>query len=117
MANKNSRLIRKLVRVAGKAGEHAVTFNVPVPDYHNHGKSTFRPITVTTAIRNGDGIVSTSGSRRNMQMRILHNSNGDGGKSSLTVHEPINGSYPVIHPNHSYMANDPKGRGYFQAAK
>lgn len=114
--NKNTRRIRNEVRKAGKAGDFALTFQVPVQTYHNHPKTTLRPITVTTAIRGAGGVISTSGSRRNMQMRVLHNSDGDSRKASMTVHEPINASIPVMHPNHEYIRND-KRVGYYQRVK
>ena len=118
MANKNTKNIRLAVRSAGKQGNNEVSFDVPVTDWHNHPKQSFRKITVTCARPNGEGVINAT-PRRNMQMRVLQNSNGNGGKDSITVHEPIDKGRFVVHPNHEYIRRETeKGRqGYFQPAK
>lgn len=116
MANKNTKNIRKLVRAAGKAGNDEITFSLPAGDYHNHRKPSMRSVTVPTARRNPQTGVVSNNERRNMQMVILQNANGQGGKGSLTAHTHIVPRVPVVFPNHEYMARDGSKRfaGYKQ---
>lgn len=110
MANKNTKQLRTFASKAARQGRSKVEFQKPVSNYH----SARACITATLECSrpNGEGVVSAS-PRRNMQMRVLHNENGNGGKSSLTVHEPIRGDRPVRFKGHGYIFKDERS-GYFQ---
>lgn len=113
MANKNTRSTRRFVSQAGKKGHSEIEIAVPVRNYHSHGGSKdsfFVKGRIPTARVHGEGEIS-SDERRNMRMRVLHNSNGVGGKDSMTVHEPISDSRPVRFKNHNYVQKD---GGYYQ---
>lgn len=87
--NKNEKRIKSQVATARKAGEATFTFQRPADGYHNYRTGTFAAITVPIHKRGQNGVVSTGFKRQHgpMQMRILHSTNEDGRKSSLTVHE------------------------------
>ena len=52
---------------------------------------------------NGENVVSAN-PRRNMQMRIYVNEDGQGKKQSVTCHEPIDRKRFMVHQNHGYLA-------------
>ena len=67
-----------------------------------------------TKIRTGGAGVISSSPKRNMQMRVLHNTDANGRKDSMTVHEPIRKDSYVKFANHKYMREDPRGNHYRQ---
>jgi hypothetical protein len=51
---------------------------------------------------NGDGIISVN-QKRNMAMRVYHNTDHNGKRMSITAHEPLNPGNWVTYKNHSYI--------------
>jgi hypothetical protein len=104
MSNKNTKQLRRDARKAGKSGQSEYSIKLPTHGYHSDATMSVR--TVPTARRGKDGVVS-SNALRNTQQKVLQN--GGGANSSLTVHEPINKSIPVIYKGHSYLVEDEHG--------
>lgn len=104
MANKNTRLLRKLVRKACKRRADSVEWQTPVADYFNHDGIQLRTVRVPTAIVRGDGVNSVN-KRRNSCQRIYVNKGSDGRTASLTAHEPYVRHEPMMFPNHRQYAN------------
>ena len=97
MANKNTRLLRKQVRAAGKRGEDFATVEV----WRGQDKRTLQ---VPTARVKGDGVNSVN-KRRNSCQRIYLNRADGGATLSLTAHEPFLKHEPMIFPNHRQYDN------------
>lgn len=85
MANKNQKQIRAIARKEG-----TTTINVPAHGYHNNPAGNFTPRPFSVNKPDGDGVVSRNVGR-NMQMRILTNTDASGKKFSVTKHEIIDG--------------------------
>lgn len=111
--NKNTKRIRREVRVERKNGNDALSINVPAPGYHNQMKPTFRLITVPTARMDKTGVVSQN-NRRNMREHVYHNTDNVGKTFSVTSHEPINSERAVVFANHAYIAKDERERNQYR---
>jgi hypothetical protein len=110
MSNKNTMRLRRATNKAGKAGQTEYAESLPTHAYHNYDSGIFAVRRVPTGKANKDGVVS-SNPRRNTQERVLRNAGG----GSITSHESIDKSAPVIHKNHAYMHKDEKeNNNYFQ---
>ena len=102
MANKNARLLRRHLTLATRRGDTQLTWDKPVPDYHNHTDARFVKMTFPTALRGANGVNSVNVRRNTVQ--VIYQNVGEGGvKFSVTGHEVRDKSKPAIFPNHGYL--------------
>ncbi len=95
--NKNQKQIKRFAQSARQKGSSTVTFRKPLPNYHSHSGNYDSFFTEATIELNPSPV----NSRRN-------NTDAQGRKFSLTTHEPIDPTRPVIFKNHSYMSKEGK---------
>lgn len=70
---------------------------------NNNTKSKSKLTHVRKAKRTGAAELVSSNPRRNMAMRVFHNVDAHGCKSSITRHEPLNPQRFVTPINHKYI--------------
>lgn len=100
MANKNTRLLRRLIATATRLGSDHVIWQKPVYNYHSNPEMTSS--TFPTAIRRANGVNSVNAKRNTCQV-VYHNVGEGGVKFSATAHEIRDKNRPAIFPNHGYL--------------
>ena len=78
--------------------------------------SKVRKLNVRLEAKKRKGDVISSSERRNMEQVIIKNTDSEGREFSVTCHQPITQTRPVIFKNHAYMMGKYKQPTKFRAA-